>query len=163
MNRVTKLAHFISDFQSSLGIQHNPSVGHHAIDFSNVDVGNLSSEAMANIDEAELDQYLPHCMPPSSSPYSPYAQSSSTTTMTTLEANASSVNAIYDWSNRYLSSLQNRSVNKAAHDAYLVAESIQKNIGTEKASPVVYPRGLSPNPYPACAWPNQYGGDVWPY
>ncbi|CAG2118598.1 unnamed protein product, partial [Medioppia subpectinata] len=44
------------------GPQHNGTSGTggpHAIDFSHVDVGNLTTEVMTNIDETELDQYLP--------------------------------------------------------------------------------------------------------
>lgn len=64
-----------------------------SIDFSHVDVGNLSTEAIENIEESELDQYLP-LIGPNATYHVNYPQETS---------NDSPVNAVYTWSNKYVS------------------------------------------------------------
>lgn len=86
-----------------------------SIDFSHIDVGNLTGcDAIETIDEAELDQYLPSanmavingCTLTNSS----YAPSVSTTP---------AVGAIYAWSNRYISSIQNCGQPPSASNRFL--------------------------------------------
>lgn len=68
-----------------------------AIDFSHVDVGNLTTEVMTNIDETELDQYLPLIN----------ANISSAHYSSAVESTSSPVNAMYAWSNKFFTSHQN--------------------------------------------------------
>lgn len=75
-----------------------------SIDFSHVDVGNLTSEAVDILDNSELDQYLPPSNPASAT----IVSSSSGFNQPhpgSFEV-ASPVNAIYAWSNKYITSLQ---------------------------------------------------------
>lgn len=70
-----------------------------SIDFSHVDVGNLTTDVIANIDETELDQYLP--LVNSSASCSQYSSAVET-------ANGNSpVNAMYAWSTKFFTSHQN--------------------------------------------------------
>ncbi|XP_054160798.1 transcription factor Sox-10-like [Oppia nitens] len=84
--------------------------GSHSIDFSHVDVGNLTTEVMTSIDETELDQYLPLMNVASSAQYA-------NAVMDSAAANNSPVNAMYAWSTKFLTSHQNNNSTNNTNNA----------------------------------------------
>lgn len=94
----------------------NPS-GAPAIDFSHVDVGNLTTEVMTNIDETELDQYLPLLNANVSAVHYPGGH------VVEAGVNNSPVNAMYAWSNKFFTSHQNSSKSAKQSDSFVEFEA----------------------------------------
>ena len=96
-NHLSIFSHFCANFLDTLISPLTSLPVTSSIDFSYVDVGHLSNEAVDNLEEGELDQYLPQNV---TSNYNSYNSNPD------LQDQMSSVNAIYAWSNKYISSLQ---------------------------------------------------------
>lgn len=138
-----------------------------SIDFSHVDVGNLTvTEAVESIDGSELDQYLTH----NAAPGANYVSTNGTATSDMMMT--SPVHAIYDWSNRYISSMQTKPATQKTYydlhvvesprrgtDAYELVDEQRNASGLTNLS--AYSNCGSPAGYQS-AWQAQMPG-VWPY
>ncbi|KAI1301368.1 Transcription factor Sox-8 [Halotydeus destructor] len=134
-----------------------------AIDFSNVDVGNLTTEAIGTVDDSELDQYLTNGS--GTTFYQPPCSTFGSASNLAQNSHSSPVNAIYDWSNRYISAMTRRPVTRPVDTAY--AESSTQRPDMTDISDRTIPSMYNPSPSPGQSYETQNSwpsySTMWPY